>query len=225
MKTFKKRGPMFLILDNITSNAHLLHEVQDYLKMGFPPKSRIMMTSSSKTILEDLLPNMELYMPMPTLMVEEARVLFLKHAAPMKAISELTRQEQNIFGICIQKCWFSSPEGGFYHPVALMALADFFSRLGRVKGNQLLVWMDHLEKEMDLVKDILRSSEDLFGILGLQFSTFDFSEKLLFLDLALYSGYFLNVWNYHGGSIGWLCRLHDESPTIIERKVSILHLG
>jgi len=229
MKTFMKQDKVFLVLDNITFDAHLLQEVQDYLRMGFHPKSRILITSSSKAILEDLLPNMELYTPMPKLMVEEARELFLKCVVPMKALSELTSEEQNILGICIQKCLFHSREGkedGFYHPVALTILADFFSRLGRAKGDQILVWKDHLEKEMDLKKDVLKSSKDLFGILGLQFSTFDFGKKLVFLDLALYTGdWWYTLW-YHDKveEIDWLCRLHDESPTIIGRKVSISHL-
>jgi len=91
MKTFIKYERVFLVLDNITNDVHLLQEVKDYLEMEFHPESRSMITSSSKAILEDLLPKTELYMQMPTLMVEEAGELFLKRAAPTKAICELTR--------------------------------------------------------------------------------------------------------------------------------------
>lgn len=76
MEVYMKEEPVFLVIDNVTNDDHLLREARDYLMVEFHPKSRILITSMSKLILKDLLREMNFYMPMQNLMNEEARTLF-----------------------------------------------------------------------------------------------------------------------------------------------------
>lgn len=217
-----KREPVFLVIDNVTDDEHLQKEAHDYLMVGFHPESRIVITSRSKVILQDLVPDVKFCMPMPPLTQAEAGAIFLRSSAPMKSITMLTDEERTIIGLCIQQCLFESDEDVFfwrkksYHPLALSALGDFFYRFHRNKS--MLLWKDHLEKNKNLLKDVWKSKPSIMSIIDLQFSTLHPSEQLLFLDIALYRKHW-DIWGLRMW-VEWLSGLHEEKPTVVERKVS-----
>jgi hypothetical protein len=100
-----------------------------------------------------------------------------------------------------------------YHPLALRALAVYYHEIDNMN---ILSWEKHLE-DLDKLKHS-RESSDVFGILGLQFSTFDTRKKLLFLDLALYYG---TSWKSLKNCVRWLADIHEETRRAIECQVSV----
>ena len=236
-----KRGPIFLAIDNVSNDASSWKEAHEYLTVGFHPESRIMITSRSEVIVQDLLPGVEFCMPMPRLSVQEAGAMFLRSAAPTKSICGLTDEERRILGLCIQQCLFVSDQDELesdsgddelqflssvhkrsllresYHPLALSALGDFFYRF--MGNSQMLRWKDQLEKNEVPVKDVWKEPS-IRSIIGLQFSALDPSEQLLFLDVALYTKYWLDTMDCIT-SFDMLCGWHEENPTVMKRKVSV----
>jgi hypothetical protein len=237
-----KREPVFLAIDNVTNDESSWKEAHAYLMVGFHSESRIMITSRSKAIVQDLLPGVEFCMPMPSLSVKEAGAIFLKSAAPMKSIFMLTEEERRIVGLCIEQCLFESDQDGSgsssdqdelrfltgehqsslrrnsYHPLALSALGDFFYRF--IGNTHILSWKDHLDRSKHPVKDVWRCPS-IMSVIGLQFNILPPSEQLLFLDIPIYTEDWVEWYQltYHLW-IECLARLHEETPTVMERKVS-----
>ncbi|KAG0623404.1 hypothetical protein M758_3G172500 [Ceratodon purpureus] len=242
------REPVFLAIDNVTSNESSLREAREYLEVGFHPKSRILITSRSKATVQDLLFGGEFCMAMPRLRVKEAGEIFLRSAAPMKSMSGLTDEERRIVGLCIQQCLFESEgdevscepdveekqllserdlwesSSGSYHPLALSALGDFFRRYS--SKTHLVRWKDHLETSRDPFKDVWSSANGIGRIIGLQFSSLHPREQLLFLDVALYMRGFIHLLedkNLYGSR--WLelvSELHDDAVSVMERQLQDL---
>ncbi|KAG0614204.1 hypothetical protein M758_6G158700 [Ceratodon purpureus] len=241
------REPMFLAIDNVIGDESSLAEAREFLKVGFHPQSRILITSRSKANVQELLSGGEFCIAMPRLRVNEAGEIFLRSAAPMRSISGLTDEERRIVGLCIQQCLFESEgnvvscephveekglfiesdvwESGWmsYQPLALSALGDFFRR--NSSNSHILRWKDHLEKNVDPFKDVWSSPDGIERIIGLQFSSLHPSEQLLFLDIALYTRIFFDsVVNYdlQRSWLEWVSELHDVTVAVMERKRSTI---
>lgn len=229
MQDSMKRKPVFLVIDNVTNDANVRDEAIAYLKVGFHSQSKIMITSRGKEIVKDLLPHQNACIPMPHLNEEEARIIFMNKADPWRNMSLLIDEESSILHRCIQHCWFRSDEAisdqelGSYHPMALMALGDFFYRMSK---NHMLPWKEYLEENNEVLKHVWKSS-NIFTILGLQFGTFEPSEQLLFLDIALYGEgwqYATFFELYFNDMVDWLSEMHDETRAVVEIKVSTTYL-
>ncbi|KAG0581319.1 hypothetical protein KC19_4G242500 [Ceratodon purpureus] len=241
MREFMKREPVFLAIDNVTNDESSRKEAHAYLTVGFHAESRIIITSRSEVVVQDLLPGVKFCMPMPSLSVNEAGSIFLRSAAPMKSIFMLTDEERRIVGLCIEQCLFESDrdESGSssdqdelrflttdhqlslrrnsYHPLALSALGDFFYRF--IGSTHILHWKDHLERNEHPLKDVWRCPS-IMSVISLQFNILHPSEQLLFLDIALFTED-LVMWHQltYQSWIEWLSRLHEETPTVMERKL------
>jgi hypothetical protein len=111
MQDHMKREPVFLIIDNVTNDAHSRNEVLAYLKVEYHSQSKILVTSRSKEVVKDLLPNFNACMPVPHLNEEEASTIFMNKADPRKSISLLADEEKTSLQRCIQHCRFRSDEG------------------------------------------------------------------------------------------------------------------
>jgi hypothetical protein len=244
-----KREPVFLAIDNVTKDLISRREVEEYLTVGFHPESRIMITSRSEVIVQDLLPGVEFCMPMPRLNVQEAEAIFLRSAAPTKSICALTAEERRVLGLCIQLCLFESDQGGLrsesgddalqllspehisalgwksYHPLALLALGDFFYRSVErsMKKSHMLGWKDQLERNEVCIKDVWKESI-IRSRIHAQFSVLRPSEQLLFLDVALFVLKWSFSWNITGvfTEVNMLCGLHDETVMAMIRRVSLM---
>jgi hypothetical protein len=248
-----KREPLFLAIDNVTNDASSRKEAHEYLTVGFHPESRIMITSRSEVIVQDLLPGVEFCMPMPRLSVQEAGAIFLRSAAPTKSICALTDEERRVLGLCIELCLFESDQGELrtesgddalqflssehistlgwksYHPLALLALGDFFYRSAdrSMEKSHMLGWKDQLEKNEVCVKDVWKKPS-IRSIIDIQFNTLDPSEQLLFLDVALYINYCSSAWLEYDvfttvdvlKKVDVLCGLHEETRNAMKRRVS-----
>jgi hypothetical protein len=214
-----KREPVFLVIDNITDDSDSRTEASAYLEAGFHPHSKIMITSRSEDVVQALFadPTSAFCKAMPNLTEEEAGFIFLQRAAPQRALDTLTDEEKRVLTLCLGQCCFSSDGrpiiGKQYHPLALRALAVYYHE---IDNTNVLSWEKHLE-DLDKLKHS-RESSDVFGILGLQFSTFDMRKKLLFLDLALYYG---TSWKSLKNCVRWLADIHEETRRAIECQVSV----
>lgn len=214
-----KREPVFLVIDNITDDSASRMEALAYLEAGFHPHSKIMITSRSEDVVQALFtdPMSTFCKAMPNLTEEEAGFIFLKRAAPQRAIDTLTDEEKRVLKLCLGQCRFSSDgrpiRGKQYHPLALRALAVYYHEIDNIN---VLSWEKYFE-DLDKLKHS-RESSDVFGILGLQFSTFDMKKKLLFLDLALYYG---TSWKSFENCVSWLAEIHEERRRAMECQVSV----
>lgn len=219
-----RRHPVFLAVDNVGDSDECRTEARAFLRANFHPSSKVMVVSRSKDVVEALLEDSEFCKPLPDLMLEEAAAIFLSKAAPKKKFSSLEIEERRIVDVCLKECRFS-PDGdpnadvkryGQYHPLALRALGVYFFD---ISSTNLSFWTRRLD-EFDKLKRS-RDCPQIFHILGAQFSTFDETKKLMFLDVALYArGYFgsfkfkpFEQW------AKWLAALHNDNLTVVEDKV------
>ena len=219
LKDNMKREPVFLVIDNIIDDSGSRMEASAYLEAGFHPHSKIMITSRSEDIVQALFRDSSstFCKAMPDLTEEEAGFIFLQRAAPRSQLDALTDGEKRVLKLCLCQCCFSSVGGPIrkhqYHPLALRALAVYYHEIDSMN---ILSWEKHLE-DLDKFKHS-RESSDIFGILGLQFSTFDVRKKLLFLDLALYYG---TSWKGLDRCLSWLADIHEETRRAMECQVSV----
>ncbi|KAG0575840.1 hypothetical protein KC19_5G034700 [Ceratodon purpureus] len=214
LKDNMRREPVFLVIDNVTDDSTSRTEALAYLEAGFHPHSRIMITSRSEDVVQALFtdPKSTFCKAMPDLTEEEAGFIFLQGAAPQRALDALTDEERRVLSLCLGQCCFASDgrpiKGEQYHPLALRALAVYYHEIDNVN---VLSWENHLE-DLDKLKHS-RESSDVFGILGLQFSTFDMRKKLVFLDLALYCG---TSRKSYENRVSWLADIHEERRRAME---------
>ncbi|KAG0615271.1 hypothetical protein M758_5G028000 [Ceratodon purpureus] len=214
LKDNMRREPVFLVIDNITDDSTSRTEALEYLEAGFHPHSRIMITSRSEDVVQALFtdPKSTFCKAMPNLTEEEAGFIFLQRAAPQRALDTLTDEERRVLSLCLGQCCFASDGrpiiGEQYHPLALRALAVYYHEIHNMNISS---WENHLE-DLDKLKNS-RESSDIFGILGLQFSTFNMRKKLLFLDLALYYG---TRWESYENCVSWLADIYEERRRAME---------
>lgn len=230
LKVLKEKlgyDPVFLAIDNVGDAEDSRDEACTFLRCNFHPSSKIMVVSRSKEVVEALLEGPEYCKPLPDLMIEEARALFLSKAtAPKKEFSSLSTAEVNIVNTCLKECLFS-PDGntnadvlkkhGQYHPLALAALGVYFHDISRTN---LLLWKKRLQ-EFDKLKRS-RDCPQIFLILGLQFSTFDATKKLMFLDVSLYAHGWIGSFKLKSFDhwVKWLGALHGLNIAVVEDKLN-----
>ncbi|KAG0616769.1 hypothetical protein M758_5G140600 [Ceratodon purpureus] len=214
LKDNMRREPVFLVIDNITDDSTSRTEALAYLEAGFHPHSRIMITSRGEDVVQALFtdPKSTFCKAMPNLTEEEAGFIFLQRAAPQRALGTLTDEERRVLSLCLGQCCFAFDGRPIreeqYHPLALRALAVYYHEIDNMN---VLSWENHLE-DLDKLKHS-RESSDVFGILGLQFSTFDMRKKLLFLDMALYYG---TSCNSYEDCVSWLADIYEERRRAME---------
>lgn len=208
--------PGLLVIDNVGSDNQSYGATREYLRAGFPPGSRIMVTSRGHNIVESLLQDTRFCKPVPDLTDEEARTVFLNIAASGTSVFTLTDADsKRILGLCVNQCRFSV-DGAFrsdaqYHPLALKALANF-CQSEEFRKRSLSSW----EEELKAFNQ--GSCPGLFDILELQFTSMDReTEQLIFLDIALFG----REWYLTGGSgwWSWLAQLHNTDSESVKRVV------
>ncbi|KAG0606854.1 hypothetical protein M758_9G173400 [Ceratodon purpureus] len=213
----KRQSGVFLSIDNVSGDQRSLDEARAYLEAGFCPKSRIIVTSRGKNIVESLLSHSKFCKPVPSLTKKEAETVFLKMASPGTILSALTDEERRSLALCVEQCRF--PRGRDqqyhflasrqYHPMAIRALANFFQNEG-INKKSLSVWEKYLEA---VDRD---DSPNVYGILEMQFKSLEPIEQLFFLDIALF-GDKVSISLSAEDWVTWLGGLHsDSSPASVK---------
>ena len=223
------RHKVFLVIDNVFDNLKKIEQAKQYLRAEYAPGSIVLVTASSISILQELNIEERSCFEMPKLEEEEARSLFLYHAAPdydYKAHEELLEQCMGSV-----KQFFVGPgaddnKNYHYHPVALKKFGVQLGYHPEQWGEKLNKWpcVDHTEffpKSFDM---LIPNSQVSF--LRKSFDKLVFRDQLLLMDAAL----FYPEPPEHGSTLKqlnvfkWLSLVHEEqfADDVIFR-VSHLH--
>ena len=233
MQHYLKQEKVFLVIDNVL-DEYSVDEARRYLEVDFHYESRILITSRSQEIVEELLHESNFCKPMPNLIEEEAIKIFLNKCSLGNKLYNLTDEVRQKVGSCIKQCMFShdgsysstSIDGTLYHPMVLAALGSYFLEIERT--NRHLNWANCL-KVVDNFK-VSRHFSDIFQNLKLRFDTFDEITKLLFLDIALYGEVYMTASTVNGVPdynewVTWLAGVHGEPREVIREQVLVFDLG
>ena len=233
MQHHLKREKVFLVIDNVL-DGHSVNEARHYLELDFHYESRILITSRSQEIVEELLDEASFCKPMPDLIEEEAKKIFLNKCSPGNKLYNLTDEVWQEVGSCIKQCTFShdgsyastSVDGTLYHPKVLAALGSYF--LEREKTNRHLNRANCL-KLVDNFK-VSQHFGDIFQKLKLRFDTFDESTKLVFMDVAVYGKIYMTSPTFNGVPdyndwVTWLAGVHGEPREVIREQVLVFDFG
>jgi len=203
---------VFLSLDNVSDDQ--IDEARMYLKVGYHPKSILLVTARSIDILKSLKIKKRDCMEMPELQKEDATNLFLYHAAPHET---LDNNDWEIIKQCVDKCRFEKADAYHYLPLALKVWG---SQLGSISSHPSK-WVKSLKILNDHKFNPLRVlNHPVFSLLRQGYDMLRQEERHIFLDLALFfsplgSHYMFSIWD-------WLSIIHKKSRDIIENSVSLL---
>ena len=198
-KIWKQRS--FLTIDNVWNDYKSLNEVNVFLRAPFVEGSWVIITSRSKKTLISLIGDENACFEMPELDEDDARKMFLYHAANGKDFEK--QDDLDAIEECIKSCYFSKGDrlGSHYHPLALKALGVFLQHEG--KGPS--VWMKNLPKLKELSYS-QHPKSPLFEILRMNYDRLDEWHHGLFMDVALfYPRSYCRL-----DLMEWLCLGHNE---------------
>lgn len=233
MQHYLKQEKVFLVIDNVL-DEHSVDEARRYLEVDYHYDSRILITSRSQEIVEELLHESNFCKPMPDLIEEEAVKIFLNKCSLGNKLYNLTDEVRQEVGSCIKQCMFShdgsysstSIDGTFYHPMVPAAMGSYFLDMQRT--NRHLNWANCL-KVVDNFK-VSQHFSDIFKNLKLRFDTFDEITKLLFVDIALYGKVYMTSSTFncvpdYNEWVTWLAEVHEEPREVIREQVLVFDLG
>lgn len=205
---------VFLVIDNVSNSHEVVDEAKDILRMGFLQEWTVVVTARSSVQLSSL--SLGECMEMPDLDEDDARSLFLYHAAPSSYLKhgiKIDRHALKDLKQCIQRCYFNKGDGRYhYHPLALKVL-------GGQLGNDSSLWMDKV-KSLDPFNQYQEEGKvhPIFSILGRSFETLKPNVKLLFMDVALYLPQ-KSAHKFNMNIFEWLSMVHGASVRHIMTKV------
>ena len=209
MKRRMGEQDVFLAVDNVEDSHTSRQHARDFLNCTFSAGSKLLVTGRSSIVVKDVL-GQGVCEPVPNVDAIEALSIFLNKAAPGRSILSLSAEEKSVVVKCVKQACFS----GKYHPLALKALASYYSNVGE---NNLLVWEKLLNRIHKLRPCRESETEHIFQILGFGFDTLFKATKLLFLDVALFipGGFY-----FKNSTIEWLSAMHEEETSTIRWMVS-----
>ena len=175
----KRENKVFLALDNVWPES--VAEAEVYVQQArYGRGSIVLVTARSVEILKSLQIDENDCLRMPQLDTEEARQLFLYHAAP--GFQSQGDEDDKSIQCCLNQC--RSPNCGdgvaHFHPLALKVLGAQMKRIERSPGK----WVESLSEGNKFNKDRLKE-HPLFVILGIGYDRLEREDQLLFMDVAL----------------------------------------
>ena len=199
----------FLTIDNVWDDFDSLEQGKLYLRAPFVEGSWVIIASRFKKTLINLNVDENACFEMPELDKDDARKMFLYHAAngeEFEKWDDLVAIEE-----CIESCYFSKGEGrgSHYHPLSLKALGVFL----QYGGKEPSVWKTNLAK----LNKLSYSQEPrnwLFEILRMNYDRLPKWEQELFMDVALFSP--PSTFYFELDLMEWLCLVHNKEKEEIE---------
>ncbi|KAG0623537.1 hypothetical protein M758_3G181400 [Ceratodon purpureus] len=176
-----RKQKVFLAIDNVWDDSKSIEDARMYLQTDYHKGSVVVVTSRSLKTLTYLGIEKSHCFEMPELEFQDAKDLFIQHAAYGIQFSKY----DDICAInkCIALCYFNKGDnkGGHYLPLALKALGTHLGYLGRnpldwVKALPKVKDFNYLQEEQNPVFSILRSSYDRLRPM----------DQSLFMDLVVY---------------------------------------
>ena len=232
MKSEIWKQKSFLTIDNVWDDFVSLQQGKLYLRAPFVEGSWVIITSRFKKTLRSLNVDENACFEMPELDKDDARDMFLYHAANGKKFENW--DDSLVIEVCIYSCYFAKGEGrgSYYHPLSLKALGVFL----QYGGKEPSMWMKDLQK----FKESSYSQEpvnDVFNILRRNFDRLPKWEQELFMDVALFSPSYTShfdpdletfsecwVWFpdyrcFEMDLMKWLCFVHNKEKEVIKNWV------
>jgi len=205
------RHKVFLTLDNVNDTQEMTENARMFLRAGFHPESKVLVTARSRKVLEQVMGGQVASVPVPKLTQEEAICLFLQHATYQNStFGSFSSECQDVIVRCVERCF----QG---HPLTLKALG---ARLRIICDTDPLQWSEHLE-DLDF-----KMSHDrvhpLFSILRTGYDALPEGHKFVFIDIALYAPQGV-LWSV-GQLCCWLGYMHNKTPHTIKEMVSQIYL-
>lgn len=199
------RHKVFLALDNVNDTQEMLENARMFLRAGFHPESKVLVTARSCKVLEQLFGSLAKMtsIPVPKLTQEEAIRLFLQHATyENSTIESFSSECKDVIVRCVEQCF----QG---HPLALKALGARLRIISDVDPQQ---WSEHLE-DLDF-----KMSHDrvhpIFSILRTSYDALPEGHKFVYIDIALYAPQGV-LWSV-GNLCNWLGYMHQKKPHLIK---------
>ena len=199
----------FLTIDNVWDDSKSLAQAKLFLRAPFVKGSWVIITSRLRKTLISLNVDESACFEMPELDKDDARHMFLYHAANGKKYEN--REDVYAIEECVKSCYFGKGEGRglHYHPLSLKALGIFL----QYGGKEPSVWMTDLQH----LKELSYSQEPVnpvFNILRKNFDRLPEGEQELFMDVALFSPSSSD--DVKVDLMEWLCLVHKKKKKVIE---------
>ncbi|KAG0584041.1 hypothetical protein KC19_3G180800 [Ceratodon purpureus] len=172
---------IFLAIDNVWDDSKSIEDAKMYLQTNYHEGSVVLVTSRSLKTLTYLGIKESHCFEMPGLEFQDAKDLFIQHAAYGIKFSKF----DDICAInkCVALCYFKKGDdkGGHYLPLALKALGMQLGCLGR----NPLEWVKALPKAKDF-NYLQEEQNPVFSILRSSFDRLRPMDQSLFMDLIIY---------------------------------------
>ncbi|KAG0621673.1 hypothetical protein M758_3G039500 [Ceratodon purpureus] len=206
---------VFLAIDNASGATS--KQALTLLRAKYGPGSVVLVTARSIDVLKSLRINESECIAMPELEIDEAKALFLYHAACIP--NTHNEADEELISSCVQRCCFRKGGGisYHYHPLALQALGEQLGRVGYVPGK----WWALLN-EIDFFNPFREPEHPVFSILRKSFDALNAQDQLLFMDAALFVPYSIggydDFYGYKWNVFEWFGMVHGISMnTVIAR--------
>ncbi|KAG0606394.1 hypothetical protein M758_9G137800 [Ceratodon purpureus] len=219
-----RQQQVFLALDNVWQQS--VEEAKIYLRAGFHHGSIVMVTARSIDILSRLNIDKGGCLEMPELNEEDAKWLFLHHAAP--ELQFINEDEEQKIQYCVKHCQFhkGANMGQHFHPLALKVLGAQLGSLGRDPS----IWVENLSKD-DKFNQFREREHPLFSILRRGYDSLCKDDQILFMDGVLFNpsqrhlymdDYFVTAGLDHMYRLDlfeWLSLVHKSEVRIIKDRL------
>ncbi|KAG0592267.1 hypothetical protein M758_1G231600 [Ceratodon purpureus] len=217
----------FLAVDNVWDDTKSLEQAKMFVNIPFHEGSVIMVTARAPKTLQYIGIDRSHCLEVPELGKEDARSLFLDHAAQGKQF--VSYEDNSIIEECVTRCYFrkSERQGSHYLPLALKVLGMHLSYFGSNPSE----WKGNLPKVRQFS---FHSSEEnpVFSIIRVNFDRLLEADQAMFMSIALYKrarDTLLNPWTELSTAeygerdvIRWLSVVRNEKPEDTQRKLEEL---
>ncbi|KAG0605640.1 hypothetical protein M758_9G075900 [Ceratodon purpureus] len=209
-KSVSWEQPAFLALDNLWDDTKSIEHAKMFLQeAAFPEGSVVMVTARTLTTLGYLGIDKSQCFEVPELSKEDARNLFLYHAANGREY--VNKGDIDMIDKCVSRCYFrkSEKQGCHYLPLSIKVLG---MHMGSLSGSDPKQWLESLPRVRDF--DLHSPEENpVFGVIRLNYDRLTPEEQALFMDISCYrskSRPFFNSSIYWTRLREWLGHVHRK---------------
>lgn len=206
-----RQQKVFLALDNVWQES--TEPAKVYLRAGFHRGSIVLVTARSLDILGHLNIERSDCMEMPEFEEEDAKQLFLHHAAP--TLQFLSKDDEQNIQYCIRQCQFRKGANmkTHFHPLALKVLG---AQLGSL-GCDPSIWVENIFKD-DKFNQFQVKDHPIFSILRRGYDSLCEKDQLLFMDGVLFHPAQRSYWSCQN-FFPTMDEQHHFFPTAEERHI------
>ncbi|KAG0606625.1 hypothetical protein M758_9G156100 [Ceratodon purpureus] len=198
--------PAFLALDNLWDDTESIEHAKMFLQeAAFPEGSVVMVTARTLRTLGYLGIDKSQCFEVPELSEEDARNLFLYHAANGREY--VNKGDIDMIDECVSRCYFrkSEKQGCHYLPLAVKVLG---MHLGSM-GSDPKQWLESLPRVRDF--DLHSPEENpVFGVIRLNYDRLTLEEQTLFMDIVCYFPGFDDDDDDNSQLMEWLGIVHQK---------------